>query len=68
MTLNQALEAVQKNPKYMNKTFTEQMQVAKEGIGEGGGAMPKPRTAADAEKLPQGTRYQAPDGSIRTKQ
>jgi hypothetical protein len=68
MTLNQALEAVQKNPNYIGKSFAEQMQVAKEGIGEGGGGLPKPKTAADAEKLPQGTRYQAPDGSIRTKQ
>jgi hypothetical protein len=39
MTLNQALEAVQKNPKYMNKTFAEQIQVAKDAMGEstGGG-------------------------------
>jgi len=68
MTLNQALEAVQRNPNYIGKSFPEQMQAAKEGIGEGGGGMPKPKTAADADKLPQGTRYQAPDGSIRTKQ
>jgi hypothetical protein len=68
MTLNQALEAVQKNPNYIGKSFPEQVQVAREGIGEGGGGLPKPKTAADAEKLPQGTRYQAPDGSIRTKQ
>jgi hypothetical protein len=68
MTLNQALEAVQRNPKYLNKSFAEQMQVAKEGIGEGGGGLPKPKTAADADKLPKGTQYQAPDGSIRTKQ
>ena len=37
ITLNQAIEAVQKNPKYMNKSFAEQMQIAKEGIGESGG-------------------------------
>jgi len=59
---------VQRNPNYIGKSFPEQMQAAKEGIGEGGGGMPKPKTAADADKLPQGTRYQAPDGSIRTKQ
>jgi hypothetical protein len=68
MTLNQALEGVQRNMKYANMPFAEQMQIAREGIGEGGGGLPKPKTAADAEKLPQGTRYQAPDGSIRTKQ
>lgn len=68
MTLNQALEAVQKNPNYIGKSFSEQMQVAKEGIGESGGGLPKPKTAADADKLPKGTQYQAPDGSIRTKQ
>jgi hypothetical protein len=67
MTLNQALEGVQRNMKYANMPFAEQMQIAREGIGEGGGGLPKPKTAADAEKLPQGTRYQAPDGSIRTK-
>lgn len=37
MTLNQALEAVQRNPKYINKSFAEQMQVAKEGMAEGSG-------------------------------
>jgi hypothetical protein len=68
MTLNQALEGVQRNMKYANMPFAEQMQIAREGIGEGGGGLPKPKTAADADKLPKGTRYQAPDGSIRTKQ
>jgi hypothetical protein len=68
MTLKDALEGVQRNMKYAGMTFPEQMQIAREGIGEGGGGLPKPKTAADAEKLPPGTRYQAPDGSIRTKQ
>jgi hypothetical protein len=68
MTLKDALEGVQRNMKYAGMTFPEQMQIAREGIGEGGGGLPKPKTAADAEKLPKGTQYQAPDGSIRTKQ
>jgi hypothetical protein len=68
MTLKDALEGVQRNMKYAGMTFPEQMQIAREGIGEGGGGLPKPKTAVDAEKLPPGTRYQAPDGSIRTKQ
>jgi hypothetical protein len=68
MTLKDALEGVQRNMKYAGMTFPEQMQIAREGIGEGGSGLPKPKTAADAEKLPPGTRYQAPDGSIRTKQ
>jgi hypothetical protein len=31
------------------------------------GAMPEPRSAADLAKIKSGTRYKAPDGSIRTK-
>lgn len=31
------------------------------------GGMPEPRSAADLAKLKSGTRYKAPDGSIRTK-
>jgi hypothetical protein len=32
------------------------------------GGMPAPKTQADLAKLPSGTRYTAPDGSIRIKQ
>lgn len=68
MTLKDALEGVQRNMKYAGMTFPEQVQVAREGIGESGGGLPRPKTAEDAAKLPKGTSYIAPDGSTRTKQ
>ena len=37
LTLNQALDAVQRNPMFMSKTPTEQMQEAERMVGGGGG-------------------------------